>query len=90
ELLLLDVREPFEAERARIPGAQLIPLGKLEAALPDLEHWRERPVVVHCQTGGRSRRACELLRAKGFRRVENLAGGIEAWAKGVDSEKQRA
>jgi adenylyltransferase/sulfurtransferase len=90
DLLLLDVREPFEAERARIPGARLIPLGKLEAALAQLEPWRERPVVVHCQTGGRSRRACELLRAKGFRHVENLAGGIEAWAKGDDSEEKRA
>jgi adenylyltransferase/sulfurtransferase len=38
-------------------------------------------VVVHCQTGGRSRRACELLLAEGFSKVENLAGGIEAWSR---------
>jgi len=84
ELLLLDVREPWEAERARIPEARLLPLGQLEARLPELEAWREREVVVHCQTGGRSRRACELLRAKGFAHVANLAGGIEAWAREVD------
>ncbi|HXK23918.1 MAG TPA: molybdopterin-synthase adenylyltransferase MoeB [Myxococcota bacterium] len=84
ELLLLDVREPWEAERARILEARLLPLGQLEARVPELEPWREREIVVHCQTGGRSRRACELLRSKGFARVANLAGGIEAWAREVD------
>jgi adenylyltransferase/sulfurtransferase len=89
ELLLLDVREPFEAEIARIPGARLIPLGQLEARLSELDPWRELDVVVHCRTGGRSRRACELLRAKGFGRVSNLAGGIEAWALEVDPAMKR-
>jgi adenylyltransferase/sulfurtransferase len=89
ELLLLDVREPFEAQIASIPGARLIPLGQLEARLVELEPWRSRDVVVHCRTGGRSRRACELLRSKGFERVSNLAGGIEAWALAVDPEMKR-
>jgi molybdopterin/thiamine biosynthesis adenylyltransferase/rhodanese-related sulfurtransferase len=89
DLLLLDVREPFEAEIARIPGARLIPLGQLEARLAELDPWRVRDVVVHCRTGGRSRRACELLRSKGFERVSNLAGGIEAWALEVDPEMKR-
>jgi len=89
ELLLLDVREPFEAELARIDGARLIPLASLDATLPELEPWRERSVVVHCKSGGRSRRACQLLRSKGFRRVENLAGGIEAWSIEVDPEVKR-
>jgi adenylyltransferase/sulfurtransferase len=89
DLLLLDVREPFEAELARIPGAKLVPLGQLERALGELEPWREREIVVHCRTGGRSRRACELLRAKGFRRVSNLSGGIEAWSLEVDPKVKR-
>jgi adenylyltransferase/sulfurtransferase len=81
DLLLIDVREPFEAEVASIEGARLIPLGQLESALPELEAWRERPVVVHCQSGVRSLRACELLLERGFRKVSNLAGGIIAWAE---------
>jgi adenylyltransferase/sulfurtransferase len=89
ELLLLDVREPFEAELASIRGARLIPLAQLPARLAELEPWRERAVVVHCHKGGRSRRACELLRSKGFTRVANLAGGIEAWAMQVDAEMKR-
>ena len=89
ELLLVDVREPFEAEIASISGARLIPLGQLEARLVELEPWRKREVVVHCRTGGRSRRACELLRSKGFEHVSNLAGGIEAWALAVDPSMKR-
>ena len=85
DLLLLDVREPFEAEIARIGGARLIPLGGLEKALPDLAPWRERQVVIHCQTGGRSRQACRTLLANGFARVENLRGGMEAWSSEVGS-----
>jgi adenylyltransferase/sulfurtransferase len=89
ELLLLDVREPWEAERAKIDAARLVPLGQLESRLAELEPWRDREVVVHCQTGGRSRRACELLRSKGFSHVANLTGGIEAWAREVDPELSR-
>ena len=86
DLLLLDVREPFEAEIARIEGARLIPLGDVEKALADLAPWRERQVVIHCQTGGRSRQACRTLLANGFTRVDNLRGGIEAWSGEVGGQ----
>jgi adenylyltransferase/sulfurtransferase len=84
ELLLLDVREPSEHARARIEGSRLIPLGELETRLSELASWRNRRVVVHCHHGGRSARACALMREKGFDRVENLAGGIDAWSLTVD------
>ncbi len=87
--LLVDVREPWEAETASIPGARLIPLGELPDRLGELDGFRERPIVVHCRTGGRSRRACELLLAKGFGRVENLAGGIDGWSRDVDPSVPR-
>ena len=89
ELLLLDVREEFEVELARISGARVIPLGQVEAALGDLEPWRERPIVIHCHHGGRSRQACELLLSKGFSRVDNLAGGIDAWSLEIDPSVPR-
>jgi adenylyltransferase/sulfurtransferase len=82
--LLLDVREMGEHARARIEGSQLIPLAQLEAALGSLSDWRERKVVVHCHHGGRSARACDLMRAHGFRDVSNLRGGIDAWSLSVD------
>ena len=80
EFLLLDVREPSEWETARIEGAQLLPLGQLEARIFELDDWRARRVVVHCHHGGRSANACGVLEAAGFRDVANLAGGIEAWS----------
>jgi adenylyltransferase/sulfurtransferase len=85
ELLLLDVREPAEHARARIEGARLLPLGQLEARLEELADWRRRRVVIHCHHGGRSARACALLRQHGFEQVENLAGGIDAWSLTVDA-----
>ncbi len=84
DLLLLDVRSPEEFERARIEGATLIPVGELEGRIEELSAYRDRPVVVHCHHGSRSRRACELLGARGFSKVEDLAGGIEAWSLTVD------
>jgi molybdopterin/thiamine biosynthesis adenylyltransferase/rhodanese-related sulfurtransferase len=89
DLLLLDVREPDEWRTAHIEGARLVPLAALDAQLDALAAWRERPVVVHCHHGGRSAKACERLAAAGFRRVENLAGGIDAWSLTVDARVPR-
>jgi adenylyltransferase/sulfurtransferase len=84
DLLLLDVRDKDEFERARIEGSTLIPVAELGDRLAELEAYRERPVVVHCHHGPRSRRACELLIERGFSCVEELSGGIEAWSVTVD------
>ena len=89
ELLLLDVREPDEYERARIDGARLLPLGEVESRLTELADWKERPVVVHCHHGGRSAKACAILREAGFTQVANLVGGIDAWSLTVDPEVPR-
>jgi adenylyltransferase/sulfurtransferase len=82
--LLLDVREADEWRRARIEGARWIPLGELEGRLGELAGERDGLVVAHCHHGGRSARACQILARGGFRRVRNLAGGIDAWSLGVD------
>ncbi len=82
--LLLDVREPDEFAKARIPDTTLLPLGQLEARLGELADWKDGRVVVHCHHGGRSARACQLLARAGFTNVANLAGGIDAWSLTVD------
>jgi molybdopterin/thiamine biosynthesis adenylyltransferase/rhodanese-related sulfurtransferase len=79
---LIDVREPYEWEIARIPGARLIPLATLVEALPTLDSARD--IVVHCKGGGRSTKAVQQLQASGFRKVWNLAGGITRWSDDVD------
>ena len=75
---LIDVRQPHEHSRERIDAATLIPLPTLESHLDELP--RDRPIVVHCQSGGRSARATAILREKGFD-ARNLVGGINAWRK---------
>lgn len=75
---LLDVREPWEAEIARIEGSQLIPLGELPERIADVPV--RRPIVTICHHGMRSLQAAEFLRAAGFHDVRSLAGGVDAWA----------
>ena len=79
---LLDVREPHELEISRLEGAQLTPLGQLAARLSELDSADE--MVVFCKGGTRSARALEVLASAGFRKVKNLKGGINAWARQVD------
>ncbi len=80
--MLLDVREPHELEISRLPNAVNIPLGTLAAHLSELDSARD--MVVFCKAGTRSARALELLVSAGFKKVKNLHGGINAWARDVD------
>ncbi len=79
---VIDVREPHEYEIARIPGAELIPLGELSQRTPELDP--NQPLLLHCKSGGRSKQALDFLRDKGFSDVKHLKGGIEAYAEEVD------
>jgi glyoxylase-like metal-dependent hydrolase (beta-lactamase superfamily II)/rhodanese-related sulfurtransferase len=79
--LVLDVREPeeFVGDVGHIQGALLVPLDLLQLRLPKLAGYSEREVVVVCRAGARSATACAMLERAGFRRVQNLEGGMLAW-----------
>ncbi len=79
-VLLLDVREPQEYTEAHIAGSTLIPLGQLSLRLNELP--RDRPIVAVCRSGNRSGVAARLLVGAGFPPVQNLRGGVVAWARG--------
>jgi sulfur-carrier protein adenylyltransferase/sulfurtransferase len=81
---LIDVREPFEFEIARIDGARLIPLRELPERLDELP--RDGEMVIHCHSGMRSAEAVRLLRGKGFTQVYNLDGGIDSWSDEIDPD----
>lgn len=83
-LKLLDVREPHELEISALPDAKNIPLGQLAARLSELDSAEE--MVIFCKSGARSARGLELLVSAGFKKVKNLKGGINAWAREVDPE----
>ncbi len=82
-LKLLDVREPHELEISALPNAVNIPLGQLAARLSELDSAED--MIIFCKSGTRSARALELLVSAGFKKVKNLKGGINAWAKEVDT-----
>jgi rhodanese-related sulfurtransferase len=80
--LLLDVREPWELEKARIPGATHIPMREVPARLGELD--ADQELVAFCHHGGRSQQVAMFLEKNGFSKVHNLAGGVDAWSRTVD------
>lgn len=86
EVLLLDVREPFENEICRIEGSKLIPLGELPQRVNELDTAVD--IVAYCLSGVRSAQAVRFLNGMGFKRVKNLRGGIRAWTQEVDPSLQ--
>ncbi|MDE3147986.1 MAG: molybdopterin-synthase adenylyltransferase MoeB [Acidobacteriota bacterium] len=81
DVMILDVREPFEYQIANL-GGKLIPMNDVPRRLAEIE--RDREIVVQCKMGGRSQRVAEFLSQAGYPRVVNLAGGIIAWANEID------
>ncbi|HSH40472.1 MAG TPA: molybdopterin-synthase adenylyltransferase MoeB [Chthoniobacterales bacterium] len=86
-LTLIDVREPYELELARIEGAKLIPLGQIEERAGEID--RRNHIVVFCHAGVRSARAVQILQRSGFTNIFNLEGGIDAWSEQVDPSVPR-
>ena len=84
---LVDVREPWELDIARIDGAIFIPMHEIETRLDELDPLR--PVAVLCHSGGRSARVAAFLAQCGFPRVANIEGGIDAWAIDADTSLPR-
>jgi sulfur-carrier protein adenylyltransferase/sulfurtransferase len=84
---LVDVREPWEAAIASIPGSILLPLRNLEESVPELPP--DRLVVVYCHRGIRSERALAILRSAGITNSRHLAGGIDSWSVDVDPTMAR-
>jgi adenylyltransferase/sulfurtransferase len=91
DLLLLDVRNPNEAEIAHIEGAVLVPLDRIDSgeAIEEVRRLAaNRQLYVHCKLGGRSAKALIALARHGIEGI-NVAGGIDAWSKEVDPSVPR-
>lgn len=79
DAIVVDVRESDEYARGHVPNARHIPLGQLDKRLSELEKYKEKPLIVMCQSGNRSPSACGSLRKAGFAKVFHLSGGISGW-----------
>jgi len=82
KLNVIDVREPHEFAIARIPGTKLIPLNQVEERSGEFD--KNEEIILHCRSGKRSADALNRLKAKGFRKLKNLVGGITAWSDEID------
>lgn len=82
QAILLDVREPFELEAARVEGALHIPMREIPARLAELP--QDKPILVMCHSGARSQRVADWLLPQGYD-AANVSGGIDAWADEVDA-----
>jgi len=87
ELEIIDVREPYEWQLGHIPGARLVPLGRIAAEIPLLDKRRE--TILYCKVGVRSMFAAKQLADAGVSEVRNLAGGILRWIDEVDPTMTR-
>lgn len=82
DLQLIDVREEWEWQIARLPGARLIPLGRVDDELATID--RSKDIVLYCKSGVRSLHAAEDPAAAEFTKLANLSGGITRWNHDVD------
>ena len=82
DVAVLDVREDWEVALCALADSLKIPMQQIPARSADLP--QDKPLVVMCHHGGRSRQVMLWLRANGFPQAINLAGGIHAWAEQID------
>ena len=86
---LLDVRQDWEHQLARLPDQALIPLPELPARLDEVQPGTGAQVVCYCHHGVRSLSAAAILRQAGFADAVSLAGGIDLWSRTVDPSVPR-
>jgi rhodanese-related sulfurtransferase len=85
--LVVDVREPPELDICAIAGSLCIPMQEIPEQLHQLP--RDRPLVILCHHGVRSAFVTQYLRQHGFDNALNLAGGIDAWSRLIETEMPR-
>jgi sulfur-carrier protein adenylyltransferase/sulfurtransferase len=84
---VIDIREPFEYEIARIEGVPLLPMSELQNRFTELDP--NTQYYLHCKVGSRSLSALSFLREQGFKYVKSVKGGIDAWSDEIDRNVPR-
>lgn len=83
DIVLVDVREPWELDIVAFPGALSIPLGELRDRVEELPS--DKDIILICHHGRRSLSGVAVLRAQGYEKSHSLVGGIDAWARQMDT-----
>jgi len=86
DLIVLDVRDPWEYDEGHLCNAILIPLGELATRISELEPYKDTEIIIYCLGGGRSQVGSQILVNYNFTKVYNMLGGISAWeAEGYET-----
>ncbi len=80
-LLVIDVRDSADFVNGHIANAMNVPLSEIPDRLVSITKYKEKPILVNCQSGIRSGKACSVLKKNGFNDVYNLEGGITGWVE---------
>lgn len=79
DVMVVDVRDPHDFIKGHVEDALNVPLGKLEEQLTTLETYKNKDVLVVCQSGTRTSAACKILAKAGFEKLLSLKGGMQSW-----------
>lgn len=79
DILILDVRTPGEFSNGHIPGAINIPHNILPVRLNELDKFKDKTIIVHCEAGGRSASAVRILEQNGFKNIYHMYKGFSSW-----------
>lgn len=77
--VVLDVRDDAEFAAGHITDAKHIPLAQLDTRINEIRRFKDKAILVNCQAGTRSSKACDVLRKHEFSKIYNLQGGLNAW-----------
>lgn len=83
DILILDVRTPAEFKSGHIKGAKSVPVANLNSNIAQLENYKDKPVIVHCASGGRSPSAVRVLLKNNFNQIYHMNHGIIGWRYGL-------
>lgn len=88
DALVLDIREPNEFAVAHILNSRNVPLKELDTRVKEIARYKEKPVIVACESGNRAGGGVAALKKLGFTQVYTLSGGLGAWQQaGLPTEK---
>jgi len=84
EFIILDVRTKEEYDKGHIPGAKLVPIEVIPKKIAQLEKYKDKPVLVYCESGARSPIAVVALENNSFKHIYHLSSGISSWIYSVN------
>lgn len=83
EVIILDVRTLSEYKSGHIKGAKSLPVDKFEQGIKELERYKDKPILVHCASGGRSPAAVRILVKNDFKNIYHMNHGLRGWKYGL-------